>query len=105
MKNFVQEKRNYFDEYEAKEAEIPSTASYKQTRNRPRNLPLRSLDYEQGQEAELSPSQKFGVENFLPVINKFVLSLQQRQAAYSRVCSPFVFLHDLDSLKSKCRLN
>ena len=104
MKSFVKEKRNYFDEYEAQKAEISGTASYKQTRNRPRNLRLHSLDYEQGQEAEMYLSQKFRVENFLPVIDKFVLSLQQRQAAYSRVCSLFGFLHDLDS-QSKCRFH
>ena len=93
LKSFVKKKkkRNYFDDYEAKGAEISGTASYKQTRYRPRNLRLRSLHYEQGQEAELSPLQKFRVENFLSVIDKFVLSLQQRQAAYSRVCSLFVF--------------
>ena len=42
------------------------------------------------------------MENFLPVIDKFVLSLQQRQAAYSRVCSLSVFLHDLDSVSAGC---
>ena len=56
FKSFVKEKRNHFDEYDAKGVEISGTASYKQTRNRPRNLRLHSLDYEQGQEAELSPS-------------------------------------------------
>ena len=45
------------------------------TNKHARNTRLCSLDYEQGQEAKLSPTQKFTVENFLPVIDKFVLSL------------------------------
>ena len=48
-------------------------AHYKQTHKRQRNLQLDSLDYEQKQEAELSPLQKFCVENLFPVADKFSL--------------------------------
>ena len=55
------------------------------------------LDYEQEQEVKLFHSQKFRKENFLPVTDKFALSLE-RQAAYTPICSLFGFLRDLDSL-------
>ena len=50
--------------------------------------------------ADLFPSQKFCEENFFLVIDRFAVSLQQRQAAFIGVSSLFGSLHDLDSLNA-----
>ena len=47
----------------------------RQTRNRPPSVRMNPLDYGRGKEAQLSPAQKFRVENFLPVIDQFVVSI------------------------------
>ena len=49
-------------------------------------------------DAELTPSQKFRVTNYIPVIDQFVVSLAHRLSAYEELCSRFGFLGKLESL-------
>lgn len=98
LQKFIEDKRDLFSEYEAKGAEKSGTTTYRQTRNRPPSVRMNPLDYGRGKEAQLSPAQKFRVENFLPVIDQFVVSMKQRLAAYTRICSLFSFLRSLDAM-------
>ncbi|PIK45327.1 hypothetical protein BSL78_17828 [Apostichopus japonicus] len=100
LKCFVREKRESFHVYEEKGKEMSGTDEYVQTRNRQRNVRLNPLHYGQSdpEEAALSPSEKFRVQNFLPVIDQFLSSLEQRLEAYENTCSLFGFLRKLETL-------
>ena len=49
-------------------------------------------------DAELTPSQKFRVTSYIPVIDQFVVSLAHRLSAYDELCFRFGFLGKLGSL-------
>ena len=49
-------------------------------------------------DAELTPSQKFFVTSYIPVIDQFVVSLAHRLSSYEELCSRFGFLGKLKSL-------
>ena len=49
-------------------------------------------------DAELTPSQKFRVTSYIPVIDQCVVSLAHRLSAYEELCSRFGFLGKLKSL-------
>ena len=53
-----------------------------QTRQRPRNV---RFDYGPASDAELTPSQKFRVTSYIPVIDQFVVSLAHRLSAYEEL--------------------
>ncbi|XP_042209606.1 zinc finger MYM-type protein 1-like [Homarus americanus] len=95
---FVREKRDCFHVYEKKGREMSETGDYSQTRKRQRNVRLNPLDYGRSEEAALSQSEKFRVQNFLPVIDQFLSSLDQRLKAYEETCSLFGFLSKLESM-------
>ena len=93
LKRFVEAKRETFTEYERHGA--TRTSEYVQTRQRPRNV---RFDYGPASDAELTPSQKFRVTSYIPVIDQFVVSLAHRLSAYEELCSRFGFLAKLESL-------
>ena len=95
--SFVRSKRDCFDEYERRGMEITGISSYIQatSRIRRRNVRMLSLDYGQAQEASLTPAEKFRTENFLPVIDQLMNSLEQRILAYDIVQQRFGFLRNL----------
>ena len=66
-----------------------------QIRQRPRNI---HFDYGPASDAELTPSQKFRVTSYIPVIDQFVVSLAHRLSSYEELCSRFGFLGKLESL-------
>ena len=68
-----------------------------QTRQRPRNV---RFDYGPVSDAELTPSQKFRITSYIPVIDQFVVSLAHRLSAYEELCSRFGFLAKLESLST-----
>ena len=95
LKRFVEAKRETFTEYERHGATLSDTSDYVQTRQRPRNV---RFDYGPASDAELTPSQKFRVTSYIPVIDQFVVSLSHRLSAYEELCSRFGFLGKLESL-------
>lgn len=95
---FVREKRECFHVYEKKGQDLSGTDEYSPTRIRHRNVRLNPLDYGRSEEVTLSHSEKFRVDNFLPVIDQFLSSLNQRLKAYENTCSLFGFLSGLESL-------
>ena len=95
LKWFVEAKRETFTEYERHGATLSGTSDYVQTRQRPRNV---RFDYGPASDAELTPSQKFCVTSYIPVIDRFVVSLAHRLSAFEELCSRFGFLGKLDSL-------
>jgi hAT family C-terminal dimerisation region len=66
-------------------------------RRRRRNVRLTPLDYGQAPETVLSASQKFRVENYLPIIDQFVAELTRRLSSYELLCERFGFLRRLES--------
>ena len=96
LKRFVEAKRETFTEYERHGATLSGTSDYVQTRQRPRNV---RFDYGPVSDAKLTPSQKFRVTSYIPVIDQFVVSLAHRLSAFEELCSRFGFLGKLDSLK------
>ena len=72
LKRFVEAKRETITEYERHGATLSGTSHYVQTRQRPRNV---RFDYGPASDAELTPSQKFRVTSYIPVIDEFVVSL------------------------------
>ena len=98
MECFVREKRECFHVYEKKGQDVSGTDEYSQICIRHRNVRLNPLDYGRSEEVTLSHSEKFRVDNFLPVIDQFLSSLNQRLKAYENTCSLFGFLSGLESL-------
>ena len=94
-----QHKRECFDAYET--AVKSGTTSYTQTTQCERNVRLNLWDYERGQQADMSPSEWFRVENFLPVIDQFVRSLDQRFSAYDEISTHFGFIVHLETLTTQ----
>ena len=90
LKRFLDAKRETFTEYKRR-----GTSDYVQTRQRPRNV---RFDHGPASDAELTPSQKFRVTSYIPVIDQFVVSLSHRLSAYEELCSRFGFLGKLGSL-------
>ena len=78
---------------------MSGTDEYIKARERYQSVRLTPLDYGGSGEARLTASEKFRVQNFLPVIDQYQTSLNQRLKAYENTCSLFGFLRKLDSLK------
>ena len=97
----MEQKRDCFQAYEEQGAEKSGTTSYAETRRRQRNVRLNPLDYGREPEADLSPSRKFRVHNLLPVIDQFVMSLDQRLSAYHEISKYFGFLGYLEILTAE----
>lgn len=99
LKRFVESKRDCFTEFEKKGADLCGTALYSQTvsRTRQQNVRLIPLDYGRAPEAVLSASEKFRIDNFLPIIDQFTAELTKRLASYEILCSRFGFLCRLES--------
>ena len=95
LKRFLDAKRETFTEYERHGATQYGTSDYVQTRQRPRNV---RFDHGPASDAELTPSQKFRVTSYIPVIDQFVVSLAHRLSGYEELCSRFGFLGKLGSL-------
>ena len=66
-----------------------------QTRPRPHNV---RFDHDPASDAELTPSQKFRVTSYIPVVDQFVVSLAHRLSAFEELCSRFGFIGKLESL-------
>ena len=79
-KMIVLSKRESFTEYESKRVKLSGTNEYAQvvTRRRTRNVQLTPLDYDQTSETNLSDSEKFRVDNYLPITDQFVAELTKR---------------------------
>ena len=95
----MSEKREHFRDYEEKGKEMSGTDEYVKARERYQSVRLTPLDYGGSGEARLTASEKFRVQNFLPVIDQYQTSLNQRLKAYENTCSLFGFLRKLDSLE------
>jgi hypothetical protein len=101
LKNFVQSKRDKFDEYEKQGANISETTDYLKHRKRQRNIRLNPIDFHETPEVDLTSSQKFKIQNFLPVIDTFISNLDKRLSAYELVYQRFGFLRKLDQLSNE----
>ncbi|XP_031345831.1 zinc finger MYM-type protein 1-like [Photinus pyralis] len=98
LKQYVSMMRDKFSTYEVLGAEKSGTADYGHHRQRKRNVRLIPLDYGLTPEVELSPSEKFKIENYIPVIDQFTSGLTQRLTAYETICSRFAFLRHIEDL-------
>jgi len=82
LKTFVESKRDCFKEYEKEGIEKSGTTEYIQRRQRRRNVRLdplnqpRQTSRQQMELLQLTQSDKFRIENFLPVIDQFITALE-----------------------------
>ncbi|XP_063802615.1 zinc finger MYM-type protein 1-like [Pseudophryne corroboree] len=99
LKMFVESLRSQFPELENQSKILYSCDDYKQTRQIKRN---KKWDFGGAEDAAagLSPSDKFKVNTFLPIIDQLVSSLNRRKEAYSVIRDRFGFLSELCSLPS-----
>ena len=77
LKDFISSKRESFENYEKQGKELCGS-SQTVIRQRRHNIRLQPLDYGRAEEAQLNSSLKFKIESFLPVIDQFIASLDQR---------------------------
>jgi len=80
---------------------LPGSAEYVHIRKRHRNIRLNPLEYGQAEQAQSSPSEKYRVENFIPVIDQFIASLDQRLHAYKLMSGRFGCFGRLTKLSSE----
>ena len=81
LKKLVTSKRDCFNEYEKEGAQISGTTEYVTIRQPKRNVRLIPLDYGQSPEVQLTPSQTFRSQSFVPVIDQFISALKHRISA------------------------
>lgn len=101
LKTFIQNKRDSFAEYEKKGAELSGCNAFKTKRQRKINVRLAPLGTRQAAETFLTPSETFRIRSFLPVIDQFVSSLEQRLEAYQLVNTRFGFLGKLATIENE----
>ena len=84
LRDYVASKRDSFNIYEKQGEELSGSAYYMQMQNRHkrRNVRPNPLDYGQAGDVVLSPSLKYRTESFLPGVDQFFASLDQRLQAY-----------------------
>ena len=102
LQRFILSKRDTFDGYEKQGSDMSGTSEYAQSHNRARrrNVRLTPLDYGQTPDVELTSSDRFRTQSFLPVIDQLHQSLTQRIAAYDAVSRRFGFLGKLNTMSA-----
>ena len=93
-------KRECFEEYERKGAEKAGTHKYLLARSRIKSELLTPVECGHAPFTQMSPSRKFCVESFLPVIDQYASALNRRMGAYDHISSLFGFLSRLVELDS-----
>jgi len=106
LKTLIELKRDCFEDYEKEGSVKSGSTEYVQRRQRRRNVRLDSLDQprhtgDTSDQFELSQSEKFRIDNCLPVIDQFSTSLEHRRRAYQLISSRFGCLRQLDVLSSQ----
>jgi len=105
LQRFILSKRDCFDGYEKQGSDVSGTSEYARSHNRARcrrrNVRLTPLDYGQTPEVELSPSDRFRTQSFLPVIDQLHQALTQRIKAYDTVSQRFGFLGKLNTMNDE----
>ena len=98
LQTFLELKHECFNEYEWQQAEKSGTTEYVQACQCQHNVWLNPRDDGLTPEAELSPSQRFCAESYIPVIDTFLSSLAQPLSASELTCSQFSFFRQLETL-------
>ncbi|XP_068227645.1 uncharacterized protein [Palaemon carinicauda] len=98
LKEYVTSKQDSFHTYE-KEGEQLSQSGlvYKAIKSRLKscNVRLNPLDYGHTEKVQISPSEKYRTQTFLPIIDQFISSLSQHLEAYKQISSKFSFFRYL----------
>lgn len=100
FKKIVADKREQFVHYEKIGIQLVNNATYEKDtiRLRKRNVRLSPLDYEKAPDTELTPSESFRINEYLPIIDTYTVALDERIAAYETADSRFGFLSELNRL-------
>ena len=103
LRQYIESTRNDFQNYETLGKLKSACDEYKQSeeRARKRNVRLDPLDYGRSQKVELTGSQKFRVQCYLPIIDQLITSLTQTIRAYQESESYFGFLRNLHELSTE----
>jgi len=99
LSEFVQSLRSRFDEFEADSVKNYGCDAYKEEgkRKAKRN---RKWDYTDTVDAELTPSNKFKVHAFIPILDKLLAALKLRSTSYNVVNERFGMLRHLSTYTS-----
>lgn len=98
LKLYVSSKRDRFEEYFKLGVELTDTEHYKEERTRQRSVRLDPLDYGSEPEVSFSSTESYRINQFFPIIDTFITSLNQRILAYEEVELRFGFLSRFDIL-------
>ena len=98
LNKFVANKRDLFLHYEDLGKKLTNILDYRKDRVRRKNVRLNPLEYGYAPDAEFTPSDKFRVLEFIPLVDNFVTTLNERIAAYEIVELRFGFLSKFDKL-------
>lgn len=102
LKSFIESKRDSFKEYEEKATKLTEYDYESETKRKRRtNVRLAPLDCAQAPEVDLTPSDKFRTQSFIPVIDELESALRKRLEAYKLVHTRFGFLNKLDTLSNE----
>ena len=94
LQNYVASKRDSFDTYEQQGKELSGSTNYdnpRKTRLTHHSVRPDQLDSSHAEGVQRSPSSIYKKESFLPVIDQFIASLDQRLQAYKHISSQFSF--------------
>ena len=103
LQNYVASKRDSFDTYEQQGKELSGSTNYdnpRKTRLTHHSVRPDQLDSSHAEGVQRSPSSIYKKESFLPVIDQFIASLDQRLQAYKHISSQFSFFRHLRKMHS-----
>ena len=92
LRENVASKRDSFNHYEQLGKGLTNITECKSDRVHRRNVRLNPLDYGKAPDVEFTPSEKFRILEFIPLIDTFVSTLDKRIIAYELVDLHFGFL-------------
>lgn len=100
LKMYISKKRDEFYKYEELGAELTKTTDYKDL-SRQHNVTLDPLGNGKTPQVSLTSSELFRTSEFLPIIDTFVIALDERISAYEEIKLRFGFLSRFDTLSKK----
>ena len=100
LKLFVQDKRNSFDEYKEAAKKMSGKTDYPEIRIRSQNVRLTPLESRNQETTQLSQTENFRSDNFLPVIDQLYTSLTDRIKAYDIIYKRFGFFSKLGIIET-----
>lgn len=98
LKAHILSKRDKYGDYVKLGAELTNNEEYKNKRPERRSVLVNPLDYGKEPETVFKLPDSFRINHFLPIIDTFVVALDERIAAYEEIDHRFGFLSQFNTL-------